>query len=274
MQILLNFLCFSAESLGPPDLNAYLASVGTNFSHGANFAVAGATIRQTAFNPISLGEDLRFLINKSAAIEKLLPKEDYLPRALYTFDIGQKDLTAGYKLNLTTQVVKAYVPYLLTQFSSILKERQLAISPQAYASMETLKVDDNDASGDAGLYYQGGRTFWIHYTGPVGCLPYVLDHFPVHAGQVDKFGCANPFNDFNGGLKRVDLSILLWLVVVMVGTITITGSYIVVTRLHGINWDGTHLTEAANKWIFEQIANGSFSDQPLPLRIACNRQDH
>ncbi|KAK6252460.1 hypothetical protein QUC31_014180 [Theobroma cacao] len=158
------------DFIGPPDLNAYLASVGTNFSHGANFAVAGATIRQTAFNPISLGEDLRFLINKSAAFEKLLPKEDYLPRALYTFDIGQKDLTAGYKLNLTTQVVKAYVPYLLTQFSSILK----------------------------------------------------------------------------------DLSILLWLVVVMVGSITIT----------------------ANKWIFEQIANGSFSDQPLPLRIACNRQDH
>ncbi|KAK6242165.1 hypothetical protein SCA6_007554, partial [Theobroma cacao] len=115
------------DFIGPPDLNAYLASVGTNFSHGANFAVAGATIRQTAFNPISLGEDLRFLINKSAAIEKLLPKEDYLPRALYTFDIGQKDLTAGYKLNLTTQVVKAYVPYLLTQFSSILKDLSILL---------------------------------------------------------------------------------------------------------------------------------------------------
>ena len=29
--------CFSAESLGLPYLSAYLNSVGTNFSHGANF---------------------------------------------------------------------------------------------------------------------------------------------------------------------------------------------------------------------------------------------
>lgn len=40
-----------------------------------------------------------------------------------------------------------------------------------------------------------------------------------------------------------------------------------------INWDGTHFTEAANKWIFEHIVDGSFSDPPVPLHSACRRMD-
>jgi len=38
-----------------------------------------------------------------------------------------------------------------------------------------------------------------------------------------------------------------------------------------VSGDGTHFTEAANKWIFDQIVNGSFSDPPIPLHLACNR---
>lgn len=41
----------------------------------------------------------------------------------------------------------------------------------------------------------GGRSFWIHNTGPVGCLAYVLDRVPITPGQVDKVGCAAPFNE-------------------------------------------------------------------------------
>lgn len=51
----------------------------------------------------------------------MLPKEDYFSQALYTFDIGQNDLTAGYKLNMTIQQVKAYVPDVLGQFSNGIK---------------------------------------------------------------------------------------------------------------------------------------------------------
>lgn len=53
--------------------------------------------------------------------EKLLPEADYFSEALYTFDIGQNDLTAGYKLNMTTEQVKAYVPDVLSQLSNIIK---------------------------------------------------------------------------------------------------------------------------------------------------------
>lgn len=36
-----------------------------------------------------------------------------------------------------------------------------------------------------------------------------------------------------------------------------------------IIWDGVHYTDAANKWIFDQIVDGKFSDPPVPLRLAC-----
>ena len=56
------------------------------------------------------------------------------------------------------------------------------------------------------VYGQGGRSFWVHNTGPVGCLPYVLDRYLITAAQVDKYGCASPFNEvaqyFNRKLRE------------------------------------------------------------------------
>lgn len=39
-----------------------------------------------------------------------------------------------------------------------------------------------------------------------------------------------------------------------------------------VTWDGVHYTQAANKKIFELIADGSYSDPPIPLKRACHRQ--
>ena len=50
----------------------------------------------------------------------------------------------------------------------------------------------------------GGRSFWIHNTGPLGCLPYILTAFP--SAERDEFGCAKPYNQiaqhFNYMLKQ------------------------------------------------------------------------
>ncbi|KAL1179433.1 hypothetical protein V6Z11_A03G159200 [Gossypium hirsutum] len=299
----------AAESFGLPYLSAYLDSVGLNFSHGANFATAGSTIRrqnttifQSGASPISLDVQLvQFsefhtrskIISKQGVFHKLLPKEDYFSKALYTFDIGQNDLTAGYKLNLTTEQIKAYVPDVLLQLSEAVKR----------------------------LYDQGGRTFWIHNTGPVGCLPYVLDRFLTSATQLDKYGCGSPFNEvaqyFNQRLKDVVIQLRKQLPLAAItyvdvysvkytlisqakklgfelpliaccghggkynfnnslrcgGKITVKGKEILIAKSCGnpsvrVNWDGIHFTEAANRWIFQQIASGSFSDPPLPLKMA------
>lgn len=50
-----------------------------------------------------------------------MPKEEFFSRALYTFDIGQNDLTSGYFLNMTTPQVMAYIPDVLHQLSILIK---------------------------------------------------------------------------------------------------------------------------------------------------------
>ncbi|KAI3452663.1 hypothetical protein Pfo_009327 [Paulownia fortunei] len=310
-----------AERLGLPHLSAFLDSIGSNFSHGANFATAGSSIRpqnttisQSGYSPISLdvqhvqySDFLRRsqIIRKQRFFQNLLPEEDYFSGALYTFDIGQNDLTAGYKLNLSTEQVKAYVPDVLGQFSNVIKL----------------------------LYNQGGRSFWIHNTGPVGCLPYVMDRFLVTAAKIDKYGCASPYNGvsqyFNLRLKETVLQLRNELPLAAITYVDVYSvKYSLISQAkklgknlffffkinpflvccgHGgkynynrfvkcgskkvvngkeiilakscrdpsvrISWDGTHFTEAANRWIFDQIVDGSFSDPPVSLKFACNRMN-
>lgn len=304
---------FIAESLGLPYLNAYLDAVGSKFTHGANFATAGSTIRpqnttlhQSGFSPFSLNVQWyqfndfhrrsQIFRHKERIFQELLPKPEYFSRALYTFDIGQNDLTAGYFLNMSTDEVRAYVPDVLAQFKDIIKY----------------------------IYGQGGRSFWIHNTGPVGCLPYVLDRLKITAAQVDKAGCAAPFNEvaqyFNRRLKEAVVQLRKDLPLAAITYVDVySAKYSLISRankhgfkeslraccghggkynynmhvgcggkikVHGkevlvgkacedpsawINWDGVHYTQAANKWVFDQIVGGSFSDPPIPLKLACHR---
>lgn len=55
------------------------------------------------------------------------------------------------------------------------------------------------------LHKQGARTFWIHNTGPIGCLPFeVLNYLQQHE-NVDQNGCLRSLNEiaqeFNRQLK-------------------------------------------------------------------------
>ncbi|XP_042415615.1 GDSL esterase/lipase ACHE-like [Zingiber officinale] len=306
---------FIAQGIGLPFLSAYLNSIEANFSHGANFATAGSTIRrqnatlfQTGYSPFSLDvqtwQFTQFKSRSQIAYEKgtfrdVLPREDYFSRALYTFDIGQNDLTSGYVNNMTTEEVKATIPDILDKFTIVIKS----------------------------VYGQGGRYFWIHNTGPFGCLPYVIDRFPIRAPEVDHIGCGTPFNEvaqlFNAELKQTVIKLRKDLpnaVFTYVDVYSVKFKLISQAKMHGfehplvsccghggkynynfhwgcgskavvngtevmigkacknplkrICWDGVHYTEAANKWVYDQIVEGAFSDPPTPLRMACQRQAH
>ncbi|KAM6589399.1 hypothetical protein CsatA_012004 [Cannabis sativa] len=305
---------FIAESFGLPYLSAYLDSIGSNFSHGVNFATAGSTVRpqnttfrQTGYSPISLDVQYNEYYDfhtrsqtfraKDEVFKKLLPKAEVFSDALYTIDIGQNDLTAGYFLNMTSSEVKAYVPDVLDQFKKIVEN----------------------------IYSQGGRYFWIHNTGPFGCLPYVLERLPYKVSEIDKAGCASPYNEvakfFNQALKEVVIQLRKDLPLAAItyvdvysakysiisdpkkygfkqplvaccghggkfnydknigcgwGKIIVKGKEILLGKSCEdpsvwVNWDGIHFTEAANKWVYDQIVNGAFSDPPIPLNMACHR---
>ncbi|KAF2308439.1 hypothetical protein GH714_009655 [Hevea brasiliensis] len=187
---------FIAERLKLPYLSAYLNSIGANYRHGANFAVGGSTIRrqnETIFDygisPFSLDMQIVQFIQFKSKTENLynevrntpeadkLPKPEEFTKAIYTFDIGQNDLSVGFR-KMSFDQLRASLPDIINQLASAVQN----------------------------VYQQGGRVFWIHNTGPIGCLPmnffYVSNPPP---GYLDENGCVKAQNDmageFNSKLK-------------------------------------------------------------------------
>ncbi|KAA8529647.1 hypothetical protein F0562_034253 [Nyssa sinensis] len=184
---------FIAQKLGLPYLSAYLDAIATNFRHGANFAASGSTVQPARvykgdFNPLSLDIQLNQfeqfksrtteLYNqaKSSWVTSNLPRPEDFSKALYTMDTGQNDLHAGLA-SMTEKQVQTSIPNIIDQFA-------LAVEK---------------------LYQQGARAFWIHNTGPIGCLPYFVVNYPPKPGNADQNGCVKSYNEvaqeFNNQLK-------------------------------------------------------------------------
>ncbi|XP_022152152.1 GDSL esterase/lipase At5g14450-like, partial [Momordica charantia] len=302
---------FIAEMLRLPYLNAYLNSLGANFRYGANFATGGSTVRrqnETIFeygiSPFSLDiQVIQFEQFKARSIDLYnqaknpserdkLPRPEDFSKALYTFDIGQNDLSVGFR-KLSTDQLHAALPDIVNQFASAVQR----------------------------IYKQGGRSFWIHNTGPFGCLPvnqfYILNPAP---GFLDEHGCIKAQNDmsveFNNQLKArlvklktelpeaaityVDAYAAKYALIsngktqgfpdplkvccgyhvrydhVWCGTKASINGRLVYggaceNKAQFVSWDGVHYSEAANHFVANHILNGSLSTPPIPITQACHR---
>ncbi|KAI3452111.1 hypothetical protein Pfo_008776 [Paulownia fortunei] len=170
---------FLMDAMDLPFLNAYLESIGAPiFRRGCNFAAAGSTIlpaTASSVSPFSFGiqvaQFFRFKAKvqdiqaKTRKFDKYIPAQDYFQKALYMFDIGQNDL-AGAFYSKTLDQILASIPTILLQFED----------------------------GIERLYDQGARNFWIHNTGPLGCLPQNIAKFGTDPSKLDELGCVSSHN--------------------------------------------------------------------------------
>jgi phospholipase/lecithinase/hemolysin len=303
---------FIAEHLQLPYLSAYLNSIGPNFQHGANFATGGSTIRrqnETIFeygiSPFSLDVQIwhydQFKVRtsdlynqaKQPADRSKLPRPEDFSKALYTFDIGQNDLSVAFR-KMSNEQLRAAMPDIVNQLAAAVQH----------------------------IYQQGGRAFWIHNTGPIGCLPVAVMYIRnPPAGFLDQYGCIKGQNDmaveFNKQLKdrviklRAELpdaaityvdvyaakyglisnaknqgfvdplkiccghhenDVNIW----CGNTANVNGTEIFGASCGNpslfISWDGVHYSQAANQWIANHVLNGSLSDPPIPITHACHKR--
>ncbi|KDP28305.1 hypothetical protein JCGZ_14076 [Jatropha curcas] len=168
-RLVIDFLC---ESLNINYLTPYLQPLGPNFKYGVNFAFSGAAT-SPRFKPFSLDVQILQFIHfrtrspdlLSQGYKDLISEEDF-EDALYIFDIGQNDLAASFEY-LSHEEVMRKIP-------SIIEEIDYAIQD---------------------IYDHGGRNFWVHNTGPLGCLPRILSITEKTASDFDEHGCLQPINN-------------------------------------------------------------------------------
>ncbi|KAJ4822926.1 hypothetical protein Tsubulata_050365 [Turnera subulata] len=168
------------DAMDLPHLNAYLDAINKpSFRTGCNFAVAASKIlppTATSISPFSFGvqvnQFLRFkslvlqVVAKGKKLYKHLPEADYFEKGLYMFDIGQNDLAGAFYSKTFDQVV-ASIPNFLAEFEAGLKK----------------------------LYDEGARNFWIHNTGPLGCLTENVAKFGTDSSKLDEHGCVRGHNE-------------------------------------------------------------------------------
>ncbi|XVE73188.1 hypothetical protein DITRI_Ditri11bG0097400 [Diplodiscus trichospermus] len=290
---------FLMEAMELPYLNPYLDSVGSpSFQTGCNFATGGATIlpaNADSMNPFSfdlqISQFFRFknrvfaLLSKDKELEKYLPAEDYFKQGLYMFDIGQNDLDTAFYLSTSEEQVLALIQKFLSRLKYGMKR----------------------------LYDGGARNFWVHNTGPLGCLPRIIAIFGKKSSNLDELGCVishnRAANIFNMKLRDICLKFLSQLpeanctyvdiysiklnlisnyslygfqqplaaccgyggpplnfdIRIACGlTKNLDGSIVTAKACNNtaeyINWDGSHYTEAANRFVADLILTGNYSD--------------
>nr|XP_029120212.1 GDSL esterase/lipase At1g09390 [Elaeis guineensis] len=288
-QLYIDFIC---ESLKINFLSPYLESSGSNFSHGVNFAVAGAATEPTAI-PFTLSTQvLQFFHFKNRTRELraqglgLLISEKGFRNAVYSFDMGQNDISIALSSNVSYSAVIEKIPSILSRIKDAIKS----------------------------IYKNGGRKFWVYNTGPLGCLPQMLAFLKKNDSVLDAVGCLatvnNAAKEFNAGLwglcnqissKYKDATVVYTdMFAIKYGLITNHAKYGFVNPLMAccgyggtpynyrfsmqcgepnvtacpvgsryISWDGVHYTEAANSIIASKILSAKYSEPQIKLKNLC-----
>ncbi|KAL9231254.1 hypothetical protein vseg_006505 [Gypsophila vaccaria] len=289
-RLYIDFIC---QSLKINMLSPYLESSGSDFRHGVNFAVSGASTEVSLWIPFSLsvqaGQFAHFQNRtrelRSQGKGSMITEKEFR-NAVYSIDIGQNDINLALVTNATYQQAVDKIPAILSR----------------------IEIGVNL------LYGSGARKFWIYNVGPVGCLPKTLALRKKVGMEVDELGCLALYNDaakaFNKGLSDLSDKLRSQL---NNATVVYTDMYAIKYDLfanpgkygfknplmaccgtggapynyvdkktcgeptasacsdpsQAVLWDGVHYTEAANAVIASKIMSAEYSKPSIKLKSFC-----
>uniref|UniRef100_A0ACD5WNU1 Uncharacterized protein n=2 Tax=Avena sativa TaxID=4498 RepID=A0ACD5WNU1_AVESA len=212
-RLVIDYLC---ESLNMSYLSPYMEALGSDYSNGANFAVSGSTAVPRD-RPFALHVQVQQFIHfKQRSLDLIthghgsdVPVDaEGFRNALYLIDIGQNDLSAAFSFSSRS----AY------DYDDVVRKRVPAILSEIKDAIMT-------------LYYNGAKNFWVHGTGPLGCLPQRLAQPRVDDSDLDDSGCLETLNqgsyEFNSQLGSICDKL----------TAQLKGATIVYTDLLAIKYD-------------------------------------
>lgn len=295
---------FQAHAYGLPLLSPSGRGLGSDFRHGANFAVTGsACIPGLAESEFHLGRQLNHFrkfkahyMDQFAADESYLSPNEYFGGGLYVVSTGENDYRAAIvDMGLPVEQIKQEVVPMVVNIT--------------YATVK-------------GLYKEGARKFLVVGIAADGCISKMLTLVPHKEPQdLDSLGCLSSVNDYvrhhNGMLLQAVKSLRGELadahiaygdyyganidILVNAKTYGFVETHKACCGLGGrynyngevqcgetgevegknmtvhsckdpskyINWDGIHLTEHFYERIAMAFLQGHFVDQPLVLPSTC-----
>ncbi|CAD6341505.1 unnamed protein product [Miscanthus lutarioriparius] len=276
-RVILDFIC---ESLGTPHLSPFMKPLGSNYSHGVNFAMAGSTATPGA-TTFSLDVQVdQFVFFKERCLD-LIERgeaapidEKAFPDAIYTMDIGHNDINGVLHLPYHTMLEK--LPPVIAEIKKAIER----------------------------LHKNGARKFWIHGTGALGCMPQKLSMPRDDDRDLDEHGCIATINNvckkFNSLLSEALDELRLTLkssTIVFVDMFAIKYDLVANHTKYGIkkplmtccghggppynydpkescmtsdkylcklgekfiSWDGVHFTDAANGIVASKVLSGEYN---------------
>ncbi|KAF1879328.1 hypothetical protein Lal_00005794 [Lupinus albus] len=288
---------FITENLKLPYVNAYLDSIGSTYKHGANFATGGAPIVKgpSPFNfALQISQFIQFksrvlalykATNSDPIIRARLPNVEF-NKALYTIDIGQLDLAYGlFTSNNDYQAINASIPTILANFSQGVQQLyneearffwihntgSWGCVPRTN-KMYKPTPKDTDSAGCRISENQIAQEFnkqlkdlivHLRKKFPVARFTYVDIYSAKYelTKNAKNLGFGDPMEFCCGTIESG---------IVDCGVNTKDKSRLCNDSSKYITWDGIHYSEAANKFVANRILNGSLSDPPLSLDMACH----
>ncbi|CAN6336378.1 unnamed protein product [Urochloa humidicola] len=276
-RVILDFIC---ESVGTHHLSPFMKPLGSDFTNGVNFAIAGSTATPgvTTFS-LDVQVD-QFIFFKERCLD-LIERGESAPvdelgfqTALYTMDIGHNDINGV--LHMPYDEMIANLPPVIVEIKKAIER----------------------------LHKNGARKFWIHGTGALGCMPQKLAMPRDDDSGLDEHGCIASINNvckkFNSLLSEALDELRLTLkksAIVFVDMFAIKYDLVANHKKYGIekplmtccghggppynydpkescmtsdedlcklgekfiSWDGVHFTDAANGIVASKVLSGEYS---------------